>query len=158
MNELDALRFNLTGMMPKAGRHWRQIARKVVEPHGISEACALPLIAVGRLGDGVRQVTVADEVGIEGPSLVRLLDQLCAGGLMERRDDAVDRRAKTLWLTTEGRRVTKLMEQELVVLRARVLRNISRQDLEAALRVLQAFEEPFDRGQEQAITEAETVA
>ncbi|HWK45240.1 MAG TPA: MarR family winged helix-turn-helix transcriptional regulator [Stellaceae bacterium] len=148
---IDRLRFDLTSMMPKAGRHWRRIARSIAEAHGISEACALPLIAVGRLGDGVRQIVVADEVGIEGPSLVRILDRLCANGLLDRRDDAVDRRAKTLWLTAEGRRVTMEAEQELVVLRARVLRDISEQDLEVTLRVLRAFGDPPGRAQGQPV-------
>lgn len=150
MTELDSLRLAVTSTMHKVGRHWRRLVQDVTATHGISEACAQPLITIGRLGEGVRQGVVAEEVGIEGPSLVRLLDQLCAGDLVERRDDAADRRAKTLWLTARGRRTTQRIERELVALRTRVLADVSREDLEAALRVFRAFDAAVGRGAEAA--------
>lgn len=111
----------------------------------VSEACATPLLIVGRLGEAVRQVTLAEYVGIEGPSLVRLLDQLCAAGLVRRDEDPDDRRAKTITLTDAGRAVTERMEADLRALRARVLKSVSRADLEATLRVLAAFNEAGNR-------------
>ena len=36
----------------------------------------VPLLMIGRLGDGVHQVKVAQASGMESPSLVRLLDRL----------------------------------------------------------------------------------
>jgi MarR family transcriptional regulator for hemolysin len=42
-------------------------------------------------------------------------------------------------LTEEGRAVTAKMEEELVTLRAQALKDVSRSDLEATLRVLAAF-------------------
>ncbi|WP_186141856.1 MarR family winged helix-turn-helix transcriptional regulator, partial [Burkholderia gladioli] len=92
-----------------------------------------------RLGESVRQGTLSEHVGIEGPSLVRLLDQLCAAGLARRDEDPHDRRAKTISLTAAGRSVTTRMEEDLRVLRAQVLKGITRADLEATLRVLDAF-------------------
>lgn len=108
--------------------------------HGLSEARAAPLIWVGRLGGGVRQVTLAAHIGIEGPSLVRLLDQLEAAGLLERRDDPEDRRAKTIWLTAEGKTLTRRIERVLTELRERLLQDISDADIAAALRVFQALD------------------
>ena len=70
----------------------------------------------------MRQGTLAEYVGIEGPSLVRLLDQLCAAGLARRDEDPHDRRAKTISLTAAGRAVTAKMEEDLRTLRAQVLK------------------------------------
>jgi MarR family transcriptional regulator for hemolysin len=70
---------------------------------------------------------------------VRLLDQLCAAGLVRRDEDPEDKRAKTITLTDEGRAVTARMEERLVTLRARLLKGVSRADLETTLRVLEAF-------------------
>ena len=134
------LHFALTTTLHRLGRHWRKLVRKAVEAQGISEACAHPLVTIGRLGDGVRQGVIAEEVGMEGPSLVRLLDQLAACGLVERRDDPTDRRAKTLWLTERGHQVMKRIEADLVELRARIFADVPREDLEATLRVFHAFE------------------
>ncbi len=70
---------------------------------------------------------------------MRLLDQLCAAGLVRRDEDPEDRRAKTITLTDEGRAVTARMEARLVTLRARLLKDVSREDLETTLRVLNVF-------------------
>ena len=140
MQEHDALRRALTAQLLMAGRQWRRIAERELEALGISEACAAPLLWTGRLGGGVRQVTLASYVGIEGPSLVRLLDQLAASGLVERRDDPTDRRAKTIWLTQDGERLAARIEAVLVELRAHVLADVSLTDLQATLRVLKAFD------------------
>jgi MarR family transcriptional regulator for hemolysin len=139
MRNLDALRRTVSSTLVVAARKWRRTSHDVLAAFNVSEACATPLLTASRLGAAVRQVTLADHVGIEGPSLVRLLDQLCAAGLMRREDDPEDRRAKTVTLTDEGRAVTAKMEEELVTLRAQALKGVSRSDLEAALRVLAAF-------------------
>ncbi|MCY1465359.1 Transcriptional regulator SlyA [compost metagenome] len=88
----------------------------------------------------MRQVTVAQAAGMESPSLVRLLDQLCHGGYVCRTEDAQDRRAKCLSLTDSGRILVQTVEVELVRLRNEVLEGIDPRDLEATLRVLKAFE------------------
>lgn len=128
-----------------AARKWRRSSDTVLTAYNVSEACATPLLIAGRLGEAVRQVTLAEHVGIEGPSLVRLLDQLCAAGLARRDEDPDDRRAKTVTLTDEGRAVTARMEEDLRALRARVLKSVSREDLETTLRVLNAFSEAGER-------------
>ncbi|WP_408633551.1 MarR family winged helix-turn-helix transcriptional regulator [Pseudomonas massiliensis] len=141
MNTLDKLQLNVSSGLVVAGRHWRRICQTTLANYGISEACAVPLLVIVRLGDGVRQVTVAQAAGLESPSLVRLLDQLCAQGLVIRTEDATDRRAKALSLTAEGRSLAEAIEGELVRLRRDVLKNVEKADLEAALRVVRAFEE-----------------
>lgn len=141
MNDIEALRRALTANLLQAGRQWRRIAEKELEKLEISEACAAPLLWIGRLGGGVRQVTLASYVGIEGPSLVRLLDQLAASDLIVRKDDPTDRRAKTVWLTTEGEKLSARIEDLLVGLRERVLADVSEADLLATLNVLKAFDD-----------------
>lgn len=137
---LDALQMNISSAMVVAARHWRKICQTTLVNFGISEACAVPLLMIGRLGEGVRQVTVALAAGMESPSLVRLLDQLCHAGYVCRTEDAYDRRAKCLSLTDAGRELVQAVEVELVRLRREVLQGIDPADLEAALRVIRAFE------------------
>jgi MarR family transcriptional regulator for hemolysin len=137
---LDALQMNISSGMVVASRHWRRICQTTLLNYGISEACAVPLLMIGRLGEGVRQVTVAHAAGMESPSLVRLLDQLCKAGYVCRTEDAHDRRAKCLSLTVSGRELVQAVESELARLRREVLDGIAPGDLEAALRVIRAFE------------------
>ncbi|MBN3774622.1 MarR family winged helix-turn-helix transcriptional regulator [Burkholderia sp. Se-20378] len=139
MTNLHDLRLAVSSLLVLSARKWRRTSDGVLTAYNVSEACATPLLIAGRLGEGVRQGTLAEYVGIEGPSLVRLLDQLCAAGLARRDEDPHDRRAKTISLTAAGRAVTAKMEEDLRVLRAQVLKGVTRADLEATLRVLDAF-------------------
>jgi len=51
---------------------------------------------------GLSQVQLAGQIGIEGPTIARHLDRLCAEGLVERRRDAHDRRVVRIELTDLG--------------------------------------------------------
>lgn len=141
----DALQQNISSGMVVASRHWRRMCQATLADYGISEACAMPLLTVMRLGDGVHQVAVARASGLESPSLVRLLDQLCKSGFVCRSEDPVDRRAKALSLTSRGREVAEAIENELTRLRLEVLKGIDEADLLATQRVLQAFERAAQR-------------
>ena len=88
---------------------------------------------------------MAQASGLESPSLVRLLDQLCRAGLVCRGEDVTDRRAKPLSLTEKGRAVAEAIEDEMVRLRRDVLQGIDVADLQAALRVVRAFEVAVQR-------------
>jgi MarR family transcriptional regulator for hemolysin len=148
MNNQQASRRRLTSGLLQAGRQWRRLAEAALAADDISEACASPLVWLRRLGGGVRQVTLAAHVGIEGTSLVRLLDQLCDAGLVVRRDDPEDRRAKTLWLTAEGEQLAERIERAIARLRSRIFAEISEADVEATLRVLEALEHAHTRLQQ----------
>lgn len=87
----------------------------------------------------MRQVELAEYVGLEGASLVRLLDQLCAAGLVLREVDISDRRANALRLTQAGEALAEKLEIELSQLRAKVFASIPREDFEAVLRVFEAL-------------------
>lgn len=140
MPTIHELRQSVTGGLVRVSRLWRRASHHVVTGYGVSEACAMPLLMIGRLGEGVRQGALAEHVGIEGPSLVRLLDQLCGAGLARREDDPADGRAKTIWLTESGRALRAQIEAALITLRAERLKGVSAADLAATLRVFKAIE------------------
>lgn len=141
MQTNNALQRLFTTNLLSTGRQWRRAVDLTLRAHGISEATAAPLIWIGRLGGGVRQVALASYVGIEGPSLVRLLDQLEAMDMVVRRDDPDDRRAKGLWLTDAGEILAAEIEAAIDELRGRILAGIDPADIEAAVRVLRAFDD-----------------
>jgi MarR family transcriptional regulator for hemolysin len=129
-----------TASLLRLARIYRRETDKALAEHGISDARALPVLHIARLGDGVRQGVLAEELGVEGPSLVRILDQLCAAGLVERRDDPKDGRAKTLHLTPEGDALAVIVEDAVQGLRTRLLATVSAEDLAATVRTFAAFE------------------
>ncbi len=150
---LRQLRLAYTQTLLLSGRQWRRLANAATEAHGISEAKAMPLVLIARMGGAPRQTTLADAIGIEGPSLVRLLDPLEKTGLVARREDPTDRRAKVLTLTPAGQAVVARIEADLERLRDAAFAKVSAADLEAALRVFQALQDHI--GGAVALDEAE---
>jgi MarR family transcriptional regulator for hemolysin len=69
--------------------------------------CTIPTWAVLRHASqhpDLSQVQLAGQIGIEGPTLTRHLDKLCAEGLVSRRRDDADRRIIRISLTPRGLR------------------------------------------------------
>ena len=60
------------------------------------------VLAKLRRAQGVKQCELADSLDLAPITLARLIDKLTASGLVERRDDATDRRANRLFLTEEA--------------------------------------------------------
>lgn len=136
MSSYDQTLMTFVSMLPQVARAYRAAVDKVAAEYGLSQATGLPVLIMGRLGEGVRCGVLAERLGVEPSSLVRVTDHLIDVGLVERRDDPVDRRAKTLHLTTEGAHRAAGMEEALVPFRRKLFANIAEDDVYACLRVL----------------------
>lgn len=132
-------------LIARLSRLWRREADQALADHGLSQATAHPLRVLSSRGECVRQGALADEIGIEGPSLVRLIDLLQAEGLVERREDPTDRRAKTLHLTAIGEAKADEINRVLRRVRAFLLKDISPQELATTYDVLQRIEQRANR-------------
>ncbi|HVY58375.1 MAG TPA: MarR family transcriptional regulator [Xanthobacteraceae bacterium] len=71
---------------------------------GMSYAQWAVLVRLSR-AEGSKQSELADVLDIQPITLTRLVDRLCDNGLIERRADPTDRRAKRLFLTPAARPV-----------------------------------------------------
>ncbi len=131
--------------LPVLQRGYRAAADKAVVHIGLSQAMAWPLVMAGRLGSGVRPGVLAEVLAVEGPSLVRQLDQLVEAGMIDRREDTVDRRAKTIHLTSAGNRARAKIEAALDTLRESLFEGVSDDDMAACLRVFDVLQSRLDR-------------
>jgi MarR family transcriptional regulator for hemolysin len=125
----------------RISRRLRQAVDAELRSHGLTEATWRPLAYVKRLGDGVRQKELATALAIEGPSLVRLLDNLERRGLIERREDESDRRARGIHLTASGCELAARVSRVSGEIQERLLANVADADLAACHRVLEAVEQ-----------------
>jgi len=139
---------DLTRDLLLAGRLWRKMARHAASAHGVSEAASAPLLWIDRLGENVRQTALADAIGIEGASLVRLLDELQSSGLITRVQDPTDRRANSVNLTERGRTIVEAVNETLTALRLEVFAATPRKDVEAAIRIFKTLEAASARSDE----------
>lgn len=132
-NSLPESRSRLSSGLLVAARQWQRLADQALEEFGLSGACTTPLLMIGRCGGGIRQVALAQRLGMESPSLVRLLDRLAIMGLVRREADSSDRRANQLWLTDAGQALVGRIEARLDALRAQVFGALSEEQIQVVL-------------------------
>ncbi len=137
----DAMQSEFGVRLSRVGLAWRQRIDTEFKRHGeLTASKWRPLYMLGRLGDGVRQKELANALLIEGPSLVRLLDDLEAQSLIERREDPTDRRAKTIHLTEDGRATYARLKEIANGFAARLLAGISDEEFRICISVLDRVE------------------
>lgn len=114
-------------------RQWRRVLDARLADAGLSDATWAPLVHLRTSGDGISQKALAARVGIDGSSLVRLIDILERRGLVERRPDPSDGRARLIFLTDDGRtelsRIRRALERE----EAELLADLSDPELDLLL-------------------------
>lgn len=88
---------------------WRNGMNEALRATGHSYARWLTLVWVHLLGGRASHRELAERIGVEPPTLIRLLNRLEAEGLVERHTLCAPARAKTVRLTEAGKAVlTKL--------------------------------------------------
>jgi MarR family transcriptional regulator, transcriptional regulator for hemolysin len=135
----------LTRKIMRFARRWRAIANEHLSDIGHTQARweALYWIAVSR-GEATQR-ELAECVGIEEPTLVRMLHRLEQEGLVERRASQSDRRTKTIVLTTAAEPHLKAMSGVIDDLREDVLKNIKPEEIAVCVSVLDRMLERLER-------------
>jgi len=118
------------------------------KPLGITDATWRTLFYLEQTGDGVLQKDLARVMGIESPGLVRLLDNLEAKDLLERKPAVNDRRGKTVHLTPHATELLAQLHRSAAQVHATLLQGISDAEIQICLVVLDKILIASDRGGE----------
>lgn len=137
METQDQLFMHFTSVLTRVARAYKTSADRVASQHGLSQATAWPAVMIDQMGDGVRPGEVAEALGLDPSSVVRVIDQLIAAELLIREEDANDRRARLLTLTENGRQRVREIGQAMRPFRRTLFQDIDRKELETAMRVLE---------------------
>ena len=84
------------------GRLLRTYADQQARQFGMTRA-QWAVLARLEYAEGLKQSELAELLDLQPITLTRLVDRLCTSGLIERRADPSDRRAKRLYLTAQAR-------------------------------------------------------
>ncbi len=122
-------------------RRWRRALDERLAEAGLSDATWAPLVHLQVTGGGITQKELAALVGIDGSSLVRLLDILCRQGFAERRVDESDSRARLIYLTESGEQRVAAIRRELAKGEEEMLADISDADIATMLEHFDQIEE-----------------
>lgn len=122
-------------LLADASRLYRRAFQRRLEGSSITLAQARALVHVAR-HEGVRQVDLADLLELQPMTLARLIDQLAAAGLVERRPDPADRRAYQLFLRPAAAAQLAAIREVASALQADVMQDLDEQQTAAVFHAL----------------------
>jgi len=119
--------FGLT--LAAISRAWRNKLDERLRTLGLSQAKWATLLHLSHNPDGLIQKELADRIGIEGPTLVRLLDRLEIDGWVTRSASATDRRIRIVQLTSKAGPLLDKIQKIADKLRQEVLGDVAASEL-----------------------------
>lgn len=119
-------------LISDVGRLLRTYADQKARQFGMTRAQWAVLLKLER-HEGAQQSELAEFLEIQPITLTRLVDRLCDSGLIERRPDPSDRRAKLLYLTPEARPLLAQISKQVEEVAEEVLSGIDPEAIDAVL-------------------------
>lgn len=147
VGSLEDKKLRLTRRILFLSRRWLNMIDGALRATGDSHARWITLLWVGMMAGRAKIGELADQIGVELPTLVRLLNRLEEEGLLERRALDGSNRSKTVVLTSKGRRMAKTMNAVVSRARAEFLRDVDEKQLTAALVLLDGLLAKYTRVQ-----------
>jgi MarR family transcriptional regulator for hemolysin len=120
-------------------RAWRLAIDKRLKHLGIGQSGWMTIAMIAKSDEPMSQRALADLVGVEGPSMVSMLDRLERDGLVTRAPSATDRRVKLVHLTETGRTVYDEVRKEANEFRTALLAGVDPALLDAAASLLETL-------------------
>jgi MarR family transcriptional regulator for hemolysin len=129
----DQHRFGM--QLAQLSRGWRAELDRRLVGMGLSQARWLVLLHLARFTEAPTQRELAQSVGVEGPTLARLLDSLEGQGLVSRQAVLEDRRAKKIALSPPALPIIEQIEAIANNLRIELFQGVDEEELRIAMRV-----------------------
>jgi MarR family transcriptional regulator for hemolysin len=131
---------DLAFLVSDAARLLRTCADQEARRFGMTRAQWAVLFRLQR-AEGLKQSELADLLEVQPITLTRLIDRLCDNGLIERRSDPNDRRAKRLFLTPAAKPVLEKVTAAGEAMMGHVLAGLdqpTREAMRASLTVMKS--------------------
>jgi len=136
---MDDTHQRFAGLLHRAAALWRVSLDERLRPWDMSQATWRTLLLLRQTEQDYNQTTLASRLGVETPTLVRLLDRMERLGLVRRVPDPQDRRQKYVRITDQGMQLAGELEGEVASMRDVMLAGIPEEELVVGLRVLEAI-------------------
>lgn len=110
-------------------RRWQSLMHTKLSEAGLTSTTWIPLVHLNEFPQGIVQKELASRIGVDTSSLVRVLDILTREGLVGRKPDATDGRAKLVCLTEYGKLRLSDILSELYTWESSVLAALSDEEV-----------------------------
>jgi MarR family transcriptional regulator, transcriptional regulator for hemolysin len=120
-------------------RSWRQAVDRRLKYLGVSQASWMTIAIAAKADSPLSQSELADRLGVEGATMVAMVDRLVKAGLVVRQASATDRRVKRVVLTAAGMAVYEKVKTEADTLRKQLLAKMDGKKLLGATELLESL-------------------
>jgi MarR family transcriptional regulator, transcriptional regulator for hemolysin len=121
-------------------RIWRQAIDRRLKYLGMSQASWMTIAVAANAREPLSQSELADSLGVEGATMVAMVDRLVKAGLVQREPSTADRRIKRVVVTQAGYRLFDTVKTEAASVRKELLSQLDPKKLQAATDVLEALQ------------------
>jgi MarR family transcriptional regulator, transcriptional regulator for hemolysin len=125
-------------------RSWRQAVDRRLKYLGVSQASWMTIAIAAKANSPLSQSELADRLGVEGATMVSMVDRLVKAGLVVREASATDRRIKRVVLTPAGLAVYEKVKTQAITLRKQLLANVDAKKLLVATELLEGLRDVID--------------
>lgn len=135
----------LVDLVRDVPRLWRSLIDRRLRPLGLTQAKWRVLVYAARQKHPVSQTELAEVLGIETPTLVRLLDRLSAAGWVRRKPCPNDRRIRRVELTRKALLVSNQIDATVRAVREELFAGLSADELDQCEATLRHIRDAAER-------------
>jgi len=129
-----------TQALQGGARAWRGALERYLKSCGITPAGWSAVAALAGGAEAPSQRQLAEQLHVDGATLVATIDRLVAGGLVERMPSPHDRRVKLVVLTAHGQALALQVREQAAQLRRTIAARIDPERIETASQVLEQLQ------------------
>jgi MarR family transcriptional regulator for hemolysin len=137
---MDAVQNRFALALQHTSRAWRVALERCLKCRHLSQAGWLAVATVATEKKPPSQSELAALLGVEPQTMVPIIDNLVAAGLMERKCAANDRRVKFVLMTAEGEKLYNQVKIEVEMTRQVLLATTSKDELIIATEILESVQ------------------
>ncbi|MEZ4332507.1 MAG: MarR family transcriptional regulator [Myxococcota bacterium] len=127
-------------LLKRVHQIWHQVINERLRPRGVSHSQWRVVLEVSRSAGPMTQSALASELGVESPTMVRLLDRLEDKGWIARTPCPTDRRARYVALTPKAQRLATELEVVVGEIRRTLLQDLRSGELAGCIAALSKVE------------------
>jgi MarR family transcriptional regulator, transcriptional regulator for hemolysin len=142
MSDLDE---RFSNALHSTSRSWRQAVDRKLKYLGVSQASWMTIAIAAKARSPLSQSELADKLGVEGATMVAMIDRLVKAGLVMREASTTDRRVKRVILTPAGVKIYDKVKAEAVALRKELLADTDQKKLLIATELLEGLQGIIDK-------------
>lgn len=134
------LQLRFSSALHTTARAWRQALDTRLKDLGVSQAGWMTIAMIAKADAELSQKQLADLLGVEGPTIVAMIDRLVTAGLVLRAPSPLDRRVKLIRLTEAGHALYGKVKQRADLFRSNLLSDVDQATLLAATTLLEQLQ------------------